>query len=95
MHISPSLIAFAAATLYASSMASPVDPIRVGRPAVGASSQTLNCKDPKTGIAQQCWNELKVGQYMKNWYKLNFPKTCKKGDDFSTCFGNLAVSGSK
>ncbi|KAL8677405.1 MAG: hypothetical protein Q9186_006160 [Xanthomendoza sp. 1 TL-2023] len=75
-------------------MASPVDRVMVGRPSTEASSpKALNCKDPKTGVAQKCWNELHVDQYMKNWHKLNFPKTCKKGDDFSTCFGRLAVSG--
>ncbi|KAI4248802.1 MAG: hypothetical protein L6R40_000813 [Gallowayella cf. fulva] len=66
-------------------MASPVVQTSHPRP--------LDCKVPKTGIASKCWGELKADQYMQRWAKLNYPKTCKKGDDFSTCFNRLAAPG--
>ncbi|KAL8780449.1 MAG: hypothetical protein Q9213_006461 [Squamulea squamosa] len=53
--------------------------------------ELLSCKDPKTGIAQKCWDELKVGSYMLDWAKKNFPSTCKKGEDFSTCCNRFAA----
>ncbi|KAL8946774.1 MAG: hypothetical protein Q9222_006877 [Ikaeria aurantiellina] len=85
MHFSKELIALVAATLFSSSLASPL----ISR------ATAVNCSDPKTGVAPKCWNTLKVSDYMTNWKRLNFPTTCKEGEFWSTCFDRLATSNLK
>lgn len=84
MHFSHELIAFVAATLFSSSMASPIE-----------ARAPIKCDDPKTGIAPFCWNSLKVGDYMESWHKANVPKTCKKDEYWSVCFDRMATSNFK
>ncbi|KAL9013451.1 MAG: hypothetical protein Q9173_001863 [Seirophora scorigena] len=84
MHFSHELIAFVAATLFSSSMASPIE-----------ARAPIKCDDPKTGIVPFCWNSLKVGDYMERWHKANVPKTCKKDEYWSVCFDRMATSNPK
>ncbi|KAL8711169.1 MAG: hypothetical protein Q9220_004314 [cf. Caloplaca sp. 1 TL-2023] len=85
MFFSSELIALAATTLFTSSIASPLNP----------RATAVNCNDPKTGVAPNCWNTLKVSDYMTNWQKANFPTHCKEGESWSVCFDRLATSNLK
>ncbi|KAL8868238.1 MAG: hypothetical protein Q9174_005119 [Haloplaca sp. 1 TL-2023] len=65
-----------AASLASSVVASPVP----------APAQSVNCKDPKSGVSPACWKSLAVGDYMLDWNKKNFaavPSTCKAGEDWN------------
>ncbi|KAL8848355.1 MAG: hypothetical protein Q9221_006604 [Calogaya cf. arnoldii] len=94
MHFSTDLIAFVAATLVASSIAAPVEnTILVGQGKPSTPAGPLKCTDPKTGTDPKCWNELKVDAYLKKWNHDNFPATCKKFTEWSTCFNVFAAPG--
>ncbi|KAL8672104.1 MAG: hypothetical protein Q9168_003409 [Polycauliona sp. 1 TL-2023] len=84
MHFSQDLIAFVAATLFTSSLSSPV-----------TLTKPHHCNDYTTGPNTDCWNELKVDDYMTKWEASNYPTTCIKGDVWSTCFDRSATSNLK
>ncbi|KAI4112115.1 MAG: hypothetical protein LQ339_000123 [Xanthoria mediterranea] len=94
MHFSTDLIAFVAATLVTSAIAVPLEnTVLVGQREPYTPPAPFSCTDLKTGTSPNCWNELKVDEYLKKWHQKNFPARCKGYTDWSTCFNLYAKPG--
>ncbi|KAL8856510.1 MAG: hypothetical protein Q9178_006909 [Gyalolechia marmorata] len=87
IHVSSELVAFVVATFVTSSLAAPTENSTiVGHRKPNIPAGTLNCNDPKTGTSPECWNELKVDDYLNSWHELNPPASCRKFPYWTSCF---------
>lgn len=50
---------------------------------ITSEKSAVNCSDPSTGMANRCWEELKLDDYISNFSKNH---TCLRGEDFAACF---------
>ncbi|KAL9601510.1 MAG: hypothetical protein Q9219_002462 [cf. Caloplaca sp. 3 TL-2023] len=91
MQFSLEFIAFAAATLVTSSLASPVGQQQQQR---RAPAPGINCNDVTTGVGPNCWTSLKVADYITTW-KVESSSTCEEGEAWSICFNNLVAMNGK